>query len=69
MPFVNIRLVNELIADAPEQKKAAIGKRIAEAISEVTGLPPQEVWIVFEEVEAKNWYLGTNDVETLRFRK
>ncbi len=69
MPFVNIRLVKELIADAPAKTKAAMGKRIAETISEVTGLPPQEVWIVFEEVEAKNWYLGTNDVETLRFRK
>lgn len=69
MPFVNIRLVKELIADAPAKKKAAIGKRVAETISEVTGLPPQEVWIVFEEVEAKNWYLGTTDVETLRFKK
>lgn len=69
MPFVNIRLVRELIADAPAKKKAAIGKRVAEAISETTGLPLQEIWIVFEEVEAKNWYLGTSDVETLRFGK
>jgi 4-oxalocrotonate tautomerase len=69
MPFVNIRLVKELIADAPAKKKAAIGQRVADAISEITGLPPQEVWIVFEEVEARNWYLGTADVEMLRFRK
>jgi 4-oxalocrotonate tautomerase len=69
MPFVNIRLVKELIADAPAKKKADIGKRIADAICDVTGLPPQDVWIVFEEVDAKNWYIGPNDVEKLRFSK
>jgi 4-oxalocrotonate tautomerase len=69
VPFVNIRLVKELIADDPAGKKSAIGKRVAEAISETTGLPKEEVWIVFEEVNARDWYLGDIDVETRRFRK
>ena len=69
MPFVTVRLVKELIADDPEGKKAAIGKRITQAISEVTGLGNDDVWIVFEEVPARNWYLGQTDVETLRFKK
>ena len=69
MPFVNIRLVKELIADNPAGKKAAIGKRVAQAISETTGLPQEEVWIVFEEVAARDWYLGVIDVETRRYKK
>jgi len=69
MPFVNIRLVKELIADNPAGKKAAIGKRVAQAISETTGLPQEEVWIVFEEVAARDWYLGAIDVETRRYKK
>lgn len=66
MPFVNVRMVKEVIADNPEAKKAAIGKRITQAITEVTGLTDNDVWVVFEEVPARNWYVGQNDVETLR---
>jgi 4-oxalocrotonate tautomerase len=69
MPFVNVRLVKELIADNPEGKKAAIGKRITQAITETTGLADEDVWIVFEEVPAQNWYLGQKDVKSLRFSK
>ena len=69
MPFVSIRLVKELIADDPAGKKAAIGRRVAPAISETTGLPKDDVWIVFEEVAARDWYLGDVDVETRRYRK
>jgi 4-oxalocrotonate tautomerase len=69
MPFVSIRLVKELIADDPAGKKAAIGRRVAQAISETTGLPKDDVWIVFEEVAARDWYLGDVDVETRRYRK
>ncbi len=69
MPFVSIRLVRELIADNPAAKKAAIGRRVAQAISETTGLPADEVWIVFEEIAARDWYLGETDVETRRYRK
>ncbi len=69
MPFVSIRLVRELIADNPAAKKAAIGRGVAQAISETTGLPADEVWIVFEEIAARDWYLGETDVETRRYRK
>jgi 4-oxalocrotonate tautomerase len=69
MPFVSIRLVKELIADDPAGKKAAIGRRVAQAIFETTGLPKDDVWIVFEEVAARDWYLGDIDVETRRYRK
>ena len=66
MPFVNVKIVKQVIADNPVQKKAEIGTRITKAISEVTGIPEDSVWIVFEEVDHKDWRVGLKDVETLR---
>ena len=66
MPFVNIRLVKEVIADDPEGKKARIAKGIVSTITETTGLSHDDVWVVFEEVAAKDWYVGQASVETKR---
>jgi len=66
MPFINIRLVREVIADDPETKKAEIAKRVVAAITDVTGLANNDVWVVFEEVAARDWYVGPTSVETSR---
>ncbi len=68
MPFVNIRIVREAIASDPEGKKAAIAEKVTSAIQEATGLPKSDIWVVFEEVAARDWYLGPTSVETLRGR-
>lgn len=67
MPFVNIRIVREVLAADPAGKKAAIGSKVAAAISDATGLPAREVSIVFDEVAARDWYVGADSVEKLRF--
>ncbi len=69
MPFVNIRIVKELIADDPAGKKAKIARRVSDAITETTGLGYSYVWIVFDEVNARDWTIGPTDFETLRFKK
>jgi 4-oxalocrotonate tautomerase len=69
MPFVNIRLVKEVIAADPAGKKAQISKAVTAAITAATGLSKSDVWVVFEEVAARDWYVGDSDVETLRSRK
>ena len=69
MPFVNIRLVREVIASDPEGKKNAIAKKVADAIVESTGLTKDDVWVVFEEVAARDWYVGETNVETRRKKK
>jgi 4-oxalocrotonate tautomerase len=69
MPFVNIRLVREVIASDPEAKKAAIAKKVTAAITEATGLSNDDVWVVFEEVAARDWYVGATNVETRRKAK
>jgi 4-oxalocrotonate tautomerase len=66
MPFVNIRIVKEVIAADPAGKKADIAKKVTEAIMDATGLTNNDVWVVFEEVNARDWYVGKTDVETLR---
>lgn len=68
MPFVNIRIVKEVIASDPEGKKAGIAAKVTEAIREATGLSGEDVWVVFEEVNARDWYLGPTNVETRRSR-
>jgi 4-oxalocrotonate tautomerase len=69
MPFVNIRLVKEVIASDPQGKKTAIAEKVTAAITEATGLGNDDVWIVFEEVAARDWYLGSTNVETRRKKK
>lgn len=66
MPFVNIRIVREAIAADPAGKKADISKAVTDAIIKATGLTQNDVWVVFEEVAARDWFLGHTDVETIR---
>jgi 4-oxalocrotonate tautomerase len=66
MPFVNIRIAREVIASDPEAKKAAIAAKVAAAIVEAAGVGENDVWIVFEEVAARDWYVGATNVETRR---
>ena len=69
MPFVNIRIVKEVIADDPEGKKAKIAKGVDETITQTTGLGSDAVRVVFEEVAARDWYVGPASVESRRQRK
>lgn len=66
MPFVNIRIVKEVIAADPAGKKAEISKAVTNAITAATGVTKKDVWVVFEEVAARDWYVGDTDVETIR---
>jgi 4-oxalocrotonate tautomerase len=66
MPFVNIRIVKEVIASDPEGKKAAIADKVASAIHEVAGVGKSDIWVVFEEVAARDWYVGPTSVESKR---
>lgn len=68
MPFINISIVREVLGDDPAAKKAEIAAKVADAITAATGLAEQDVWIVFNEVHARDWFIGASDVESLRFR-
>jgi 4-oxalocrotonate tautomerase len=62
MPFVNIRLVG----GRSQEQKDEISKRVVDAISDVLELPKDDIWVVFEDVPAGDWYVGSTTVAALR---
>ena len=62
MPLVNIRLIE----GRSQQRKDEISKRVTDAISEVLQLPKDDVWVVFEDIRAEDWYVGSTTVAELR---
>ena len=62
MPFVNIRLVE----GRSQQLKDEMSKRVVAAISEVLQLPKDDIWVVFEDVPAGDWYVGSTSVAERR---
>ena len=62
MPFVNIRLVG----GRSQEQKDKISKRVVDAISDVLELPKDDIWVVFEDVAAADWYVGSSTVAELR---
>ncbi len=62
MPFVNIRLVG----GRSQERKDEISKRVVDPISAVLELPKDDIWVVFEDVPAGDWYVGSTTVAELR---
>ena len=62
MPFVTIRILK----GHPQERKNEISKRVTAAISELAVLPKEAVWVVFEDVEAEDWYVGGTTVAELK---
>lgn len=62
MPFVTVKILK----GHPQERKNEMSRRITTAISELAQLPPQAVWVVFEDVEADDWYVGASTVADLK---
>ena len=62
MPFVNIRLVrgNHRRRSRPARSRRS-ARRSPRRSTSATGLADDDVWIVFEEVDARDWYIGPTD--------
>lgn len=54
MPFVKV----EWMAGRSDEQKASLAGRITDAVCDVTGVGPDDVWIVFADVPAGDWALG-----------
>jgi len=54
MPFVNI----QILEGHPQERKDEMARRVTMAVSELVQLPPEAVWVVFDEVAAHDWYVG-----------
>jgi len=64
MPFVNI----QILEGHPPERKDEIARRVTAAISELAELPPEAIWVVFENVSGDDWYVGQTRVSELKKR-
>ncbi|MBN1619913.1 4-oxalocrotonate tautomerase family protein [candidate division WOR-3 bacterium] len=55
MPFVEVKVAGELNTD--QKKKIACG--IAELLEKEAGKPANATYVVFDEVDRKNWAVGS----------
>ena len=62
MPFVNI----QILEGHPQERKDEMARRVVAAVSELAKLPPEAVWVVFEELPATDWYVGNTRVDILK---
>ncbi len=62
MPFVHVR-INK---GHSQQRKDRISERITAAISEIAEVPKEAIWVVFEDIEKTDWYVGATTVEQLQ---
>jgi 4-oxalocrotonate tautomerase len=63
MPFVNIRILK----GHSQQRKDEISRRVTAAIREVAELPPDaQVWVVWEDVTAEDWFVDGKSVKAIR---
>jgi len=62
MPFVTIKILE----GHPQERKNEMSRRVVDAISELAKLPKEAVWVVFEDVSAEDWYVGTSTVAALK---
>ena len=46
--------------------KDEIARRVTEAITDVTKLPAQAVWVVVEEVDPPDWYVAGKPGERMK---
>jgi 4-oxalocrotonate tautomerase len=65
MPFVSIRILE----GHSQERKDAISRKVTEAICEETKLPKEAVWVVFEDIATKDWYVGQRSVASIQSDK
>ncbi len=66
MPFVNIRIVKQVIEHDPEGIKAKVNEDVTASIAAAAGIPAENVWVTFDEVDETDWFSGGVRVKELR---
>jgi 4-oxalocrotonate tautomerase len=62
MPFVNIRILR----GQPPETKQKIAEGAVRAIVGNTKIPADQIWVVFEDVEAEDWFVGPRSVAEIK---
>lgn len=66
MPFVNIRIVKQVIENDPEGIKAKVQADVTASLVEAAGIPAENVWVTFDEIDETDWFAGGQRVKELR---
>lgn len=66
MPFVNIRIVKQVIEKDSEGIKAKVQADVTASLVEAAGIPAGNVWVTFDEVDEEDWFAGGVRVKELR---
>lgn len=62
MPYVHI----DWVAGQGPEKRDEVARRVTHAIHEITGIALKDIWVVFKDVEAAEWYVGDQSVQKIR---
>ncbi len=62
MPVVSI----DWVSGPSDDMRTEVAKRVNAAVSEVTGIPSDSIWVVFKEVEDDAWFVGQKSVKQIR---
>lgn len=54
MPFITIRIFK----GHSKEKKANLAQKITEIVRAETGIPKEQIWIVFEDIPPEEWSIG-----------
>ncbi len=57
MPMITVRILEGHAKEVKQKIATGFTKTVVEA----TGLTPADIWIVFEDVPAREWYVGDED--------
>lgn len=57
MPMITVRIVE----GQSKETKQKIATGFKNTVVEATGFRPEDMWIVFEDVPASEWYVGDRD--------
>ncbi len=64
MPFITVKWVE----GHNQKRRDKIATKITEVVSETTGIGKSDIWVVFEDVKAEDWYLDATQVAVHRAR-
>src|ERR1044072_3578051 len=62
MPFVHIHFVK----GHPQDRKDENERGVTASISDIAELPPEAIWVVFEDVTGDDWFVGATRVSELK---
>jgi len=62
MPLITIKWVE----GHNQQRRDAVARRVTAAVHDATGIPEPNIWVVFEDVKASDWYTDATSVAVQR---